>query len=297
MSDKMRLLRQLPSVDEVVEKLKPYDYPHSVVVEAVREVIDDVRYQVICGDHDEIKTEYIIDTVQQLLNRRSLLGIIKVINATGTLLHTNLGRAPLSLKTAEHITNVITGYCSLEHNLLTGKRGERGIGVEQLIKSLTGAESAVIVNNNAAAVLLTLKALAIGREVVISRGELVEIGGSFRIPEVMEQSGALLHEIGTTNMTRLSDYEKAINDNTAALMKVHTSNYKIVGFTESVSSKELAQLAHDRGLIFIDDLGSGSMINLSDYGLPKEPISKSEVDYAFAYIMLFHVMSYVFLCL
>lgn len=274
---KIQLLRQLPGVDEILKRLNENNCPRYMSVQTVRQVIDDARMEILNGKRNEVSIEDILEKVCKRLDHGTQPGLMRVINATGTILHTNLGRAPMSIETADYIKQVITGYCSLELDLETGKRGDRGTAVNDLIKNLTGAESSVIVNNNAAAVFLAMKALCSDREVIISRGELVEIGGSFRIPEIMEQSGTELREVGTTNRTRLSDYETAINENTAALMKVHTSNYVIKGFTETVKSRELADVAHNHGVIFINDLGSGNMINLSAFGLPKEPTVQESI--------------------
>ncbi|HLM61492.1 MAG TPA: L-seryl-tRNA(Sec) selenium transferase, partial [Pyrinomonadaceae bacterium] len=196
----------------------------------------------------------------------------RVINATGVIVHTNLGRAPLSENAIEALIENASRYCTLEYDAATGKRGKRGARVEELLCELTGAESALIVNNCAAAAFLVLTVLARGGEVVISRGELVEIGGDFRVPDVMEQSGATLKEVGATNRTRVSDYERAINENTRLLLKVHPSNYRIVGFTAAPSLTELADLAHQNDILLYEDAGSGAMFDLSRYGLTDEPV-------------------------
>uniref|UniRef100_A0A7C4JT61 L-seryl-tRNA(Sec) selenium transferase n=1 Tax=Thermodesulfobacterium geofontis TaxID=1295609 RepID=A0A7C4JT61_9BACT len=194
----------------------------------------------------------------------------RVINATGVVIHTNLGRAPLCKKAIEEITKVAKYYSNLEFDLKEGKRGSRYVHVEEILKEITQAESALVVNNNAAAVLISLNTLAYGKEVIVSRGELVEIGGSFRIPEVMKWAGCILKEVGTTNKTHLSDYENAINENTALLLKVHKSNFEIIGFTEEVSVEDLVNLGKKFGLPVMKDLGSGCFIDFSKYGLKKE---------------------------
>jgi L-seryl-tRNA(Ser) seleniumtransferase len=199
-------------------------------------------------------------------------GLQRVINATGVIIHTNLGRAPLAEKARRAIFEQASGYCNLEYDLETGKRGRRGARAERLLAELTGAESALIVNNCAAAAFLVLTVLASGGEVVISRGELVEIGGDFRVPEVLGQSGAVLREVGTTNRTRVSDYEKAINENTRLLLKVHPSNYRIVGFTAAPNVSELAELARRHEILLYEDAGSGAMFDLTEYGLRDEPV-------------------------
>jgi len=203
--------------------------------------------------------------------------LVHVINATGVVVHTNLGRSLLSKKAVKHLETAATGYTNLEFNLETGQRGSRYEIVEDIICEISGAEAAMVVNNNAGAVLLCLDTIAKAREVIVSRGELVEIGGSFRIPDVMERSGAILKEVGTTNRTHLKDYQAAIRENTGLLLKVHTSNYGIVGFTKSVSLKELVSLGAACGLPVMEDLGSGTFVDFSRYGLPREPTVQESV--------------------
>lgn len=199
--------------------------------------------------------------------------IKKVINGTGTILHTNLGRARLSNKAIEHVVETAQSYSNLEYNLNEGERGSRHNHVEALLKDITGAEAAMVVNNNAAAVFLVLRTLAANKEVIVSRGELVEIGGSFRISSIMEESGATLVEVGTTNKTHLFDYERVLNENTSMVMKVHTSNFKVIGFTKTVSTEELATLTKTRDdLIFYEDLGSGALYNYQQHGIGTEPV-------------------------
>ena len=205
-----------------------------------------------------------------VLNTRPLLR--PVINATGILLHTGLGRAPLAEEAVEAVAAVARGYCNLEFELEGGERGRRTSGIARLLRELTGAEAATVVNNNAGATVLALRVLAAGREVIVSRGQLVEIGGSFRLPEIFGVSGARLHEVGTTNKTRLSDYERAIGPETAAILRVHHSNFRIVGFTEEAPLDGLAQLAHDRGLAMIDDIGSGALAPGQPPGVGDEPL-------------------------
>lgn len=201
----------------------------------------------------------------------------RVINATGVIIHTNLGRAPLSENARKAMTNEAARYCNLEYNLETGKRGKRGARAEHLLAEMTGAESALIVNNCAAAAFLVLTVLASGGEVVISRGELVEIGGDFRVPDVLIQSGAVLKEVGTTNRTRASDYERAVNENTRLFLKVHPSNYRIIGFTATPKTAELAEIAHRHEILLYEDAGSGAMFDLSEYGLNDEPIISQSI--------------------
>jgi len=204
-------------------------------------------------------------------------GLQKVINATGVVIHTNLGRAPLSENARKAIFEIASGYCNLEYNLETGKRGRRGARAEQLLAELTGAEDALIVNNCAAACVLVLTALAGGGEAIISRGEMVEIGGDFRIPDVMTQSGAILKEVGATNRTRISDYENVVTEQTRLILKVHPSNYRIVGFTDAPALSELVELAHENDILLYEDAGSGALFDLSEYGLADEPVISQSI--------------------
>ncbi|MGH2747601.1 MAG: L-seryl-tRNA(Sec) selenium transferase [Actinomycetota bacterium] len=248
-------LRALPAVDRVIDALGE-TAPRALVVAAARRAVDDARNRALGGG--EVATfDDIVAAARALLDEhsRSLLG--PVINATGVLIHTNLGRVPLGQTQLDAVAEVAGGYSNLEYDLDRGRRGSRYGHARRLLTALTGAESALVVNNNAAAVLVTLAALCGGREVVISRGELIEIGGEFRIPDVMAASGARLVEVGTTNRTHLADYERAITEHTAAILKVHPSNYRVVGFTASVPARDLARLARGRGVTFIHDLGSG----------------------------------------
>ncbi|KAB2329754.1 L-seryl-tRNA(Sec) selenium transferase [Cytobacillus depressus] len=218
--------------------------------------------------------ELLFTRLQELIAKKYRPTMKRIINATGTILHTNLGRARLSENAVRHMNEIALHYSNLEYNIEEGERGSRHRHVEELIKELTGAEAAMVVNNNAAAVYLILKAFAENREVIVSRGQLVEIGGSFRVSSIMEESGACLVEVGTTNKTHLVDYEKAITEQSAMILKVHTSNFKIIGFTQSVATKELAGLAKAKGLIFYEDLGSGALYDFSSYGIGEEPIVK-----------------------
>ena len=213
----------------------------------------------------------------QFAAREAHAGVRRVINATGVVLHTNLGRAPLSEAARRALAEEAAGYCALEYDLRTGGRGRRGARVEELLAELTGAEAALVVNNCAAAALLTLTALARGGETIVSRGELVEIGGDFRVPDVMAQSGTSLVEVGTTNRTRLSDYERAVSAETRLLMRVHPSNYRIVGFTAAPALAELAALAHEKGLPLYEDAGSGALVDLRHYGLEGEPLVRESI--------------------
>jgi L-seryl-tRNA(Ser) seleniumtransferase len=255
-------LRDLPSVSSLLERPKLREsinaQGHAAVVSAVRRTLAEARQTIRAGSSLDTSAPALEAIVLQHLNDRRR-SPIAVINATGILLHTGLGRAPLAAEAIAAVTEVAKGYCDLEFDLNTGKRGARASTISQLLQRLTGAEAATVVNNNAAATILALRVVAKGREVIVSRGELVEIGGSFRLPEIFEVSGAKLREVGTTNKTRLADYQRAITAESAALMRVHASNYRIVGFTESVSIVDLATLGRERGLITIDDLGSGAL--------------------------------------
>lgn len=268
-------LRQLPAVDRLLQVPPLPDllaqYPKDLVVGAVREVLAAQRDLLRRGG-EPLDPPALAGQAAELVAMNMRPSLRRVINATGVVLHTNLGRAPLGSEALEAIATVAGGYSSLEMDLATGKRGERYTHVSRLLRALTGAEDSLVVNNNAAAVLLVLHTLARGREVVVSRGQLVEIGGSFRIPEVMAASGAMLVEVGTTNKTYLRDYEQAIGPQTAALLRVHTSNYRLVGFTRQVAAAELADLGHRYGLPVIEDLGSGLLVDLSPWGIRGEPL-------------------------
>ena len=279
-------MRQIPKVDFFLQDIELLDllgdYPRPLLVKAVRDVLNGLRAKIADGKIQEVDIDRIREEIKLELKKLLRPKLHRVINATGVVLHTNLGRAPISEKVAEHLKRIITGYSNLEYDLEKGKRGLRYRNLEWILKELTGAEDVCVVNNNAGAVLLVLSALAKGKEVIVSRGELIEIGGSFRIPDVMAQSGAILKEVGTTNKTHLKDYENAINENTGLLLKVHTSNYKILGFTESVSTEELVELGRRYGIPVYEDLGSGSFIDVRRLGLSYEPtvqdVLKSGVD-------------------
>lgn len=283
MEEKQALLRQLPSVREVLQtetaqKLMQ-SLPRTIVTEAVRKVIDKIRNQILSGNGAEVATaEQIAQQAQSVLWREVIPIMPRVINATGIIVHTGLGRSLLSERAVRRLVEVATHPCALEVDEVTGERSFRDLRVEKLLCLLTGAEAATVVNNNAAAVLLILNTLAEGREVIVSRGELVEIGGSFRIPEIMKKSGSILVEVGTTNKTRLSDYERAINERTALLLKVHQSNFKIVGFTEQVPLEDLVALGQKYNLPVVEDLGSGALANVSRVGIEKEPMVQESVE-------------------
>lgn len=274
------LLQRIPKVDRIagIVQRALEEKNRAVVTDAVRSTIEDLRKALLNGERDEIPSEEeICEEVIRQINRRSEPSLREVINATGVILHTNIGRSCISVRAAKAAENIAEKYSTLEFDIESGKRGSRSNHVESLLCNLTGAESAFVVNNNAAAVLLMLSALSVGGEVVVSRGELVEIGGSFRIPDIMSACGASLREVGATNKTRAADYAAAINENTKALMKVHTSNYRIVGFSESVSIKELADLGRERNIPVFEDLGSGSLVNLERFGIYGEPTIQEAV--------------------
>jgi L-seryl-tRNA(Ser) seleniumtransferase len=265
--------RELPSVDRVLQEAQDLvsRWGHQKVSAAIREQLCDIRERVEAGQSPDWSIQAIHTAVNTRLSASDAHGIRPVINLSGVVLHTNLGRACLPAAAAEAACQAAMYPNNLEYDLETGKRGNRDSHVESLICELTGSEAATVVNNNAAAVVLVLSTLAKGLEVPVSRGELVEIGGSFRVPEVMASSGCTLVEVGATNRTHLKDYRAAISDKTALLMKVHTSNYRLQGFTQSVDEKALAELAHEHELPCIVDLGSGCLVDFSALGLPGEP--------------------------
>lgn len=266
-------LRSLPSVDVMLHHLdgKVTEYGHVQVTEALRRELALIRSELLSGASYEGLELLLTERVSSTLRVSNVSSLRPVLNLTGTVLHTNLGRAALSESALAAVVRCAAGSSNLEYDLESGDRGDRDSHVEPLVQALTGAEAATFVNNNAAAVLLVLNTLARNAEVPVSRGELVEIGGSFRIPEVMERSGVKLVEVGATNRTHLKDYAGALSADTAALMKVHTSNYRIEGFTHAVSERALAELAHEHDLPLVVDLGSGSLVDMSAYNLPSEP--------------------------
>ena len=269
-------LRCLPKVQTLLESQHAQALtarmPRQVVLDAVRAELDILRQKVLAGEAAPPFSEAVFfNAIQEQLHTKGLRRLQRVINATGIVIHTNMGRAPMADAAVQAVLAVAGHYSNLELDLATGKRGGRGGQIEELLQSLTGAEAALVVNNNAAAVLLALSTVAAGGEVIISRGELVEIGGGFRIPDVIVQCGGRLVEVGTTNKTRLSDYAHAITSDTKVLLKVHASNYKIVGFTSETSVVELSELSRERGLLTMSDLGSGALVDVTQFGLPYEP--------------------------
>ncbi len=273
--------RKLPSVDKVLsdKRILPFQerYPHDLLLSVIRQVFELTKTSINAGNPAPSYDALVESAVCQL-NVLGIPSLRPVINATGVLLHTNLGRAPLSAETIAAMETVAKGYSNLEFDLESGDRGSRQVHIEAILTHLTGAEAALVVNNNAAAVLLGLSALAKRKEVIVSRGQAVEIGGGFRIPDVMRQSGAKLVEVGTTNCTYIKDYEQAINEHTVALLRVHSSNFKVVGFTSGVDIQEMTVLAAKHNLITLDDLGSGCFLDTAIYGLAPEPTVQNSIS-------------------
>lgn len=282
---KKNLFRLIPKVDEILEddRIKELleHMPRKLVVDSIREEIDSLRKDIMENkvDEEEVnrRIKILVDLVLERANKKASYKLKRVVNATGVILHTNLGRALINKEVMENVVDIASNYSNLEFDIEKGERGSRYSHLKEILVEITGAEDAMVVNNNAAAVLLVLSTMAKGREVIVSRGELIEIGGSFRIPDVMEQSGATLKAVGTTNKTHLYDYENAINENTAALMKVHTSNYRVLGFTSSVSTEELYTLKEKYDIPLIEDLGSGVLVDLSQFGLEYEPTVQDSI--------------------
>lgn len=273
--NKQKLLASLPSVDEILKSDKGLEwqesFPRRYVLKAIREIIEEKRQAILRDELKEISPESLLPDIQNRIERLSSFSLKPVINATGVVIHTNLGRSVLSEEILENVKKVACGYSNLEYDLEKGERGKRYSHIQRLLNEITGAESSLIVNNNAAAVFVCLSALAKGKEVIVSRGELVEIGGSFRVPDVMASSGAILKEVGTTNKTHLYDYESAINENTALLLKVHQSNFRTIGFTKQIEIDELVTLGRKHNIPVMFDLGSGCLIDLKPYGVHIEP--------------------------
>ncbi|GKT08250.1 L-seryl-tRNA(Sec) selenium transferase [Desulforhabdus sp. TSK] len=279
------LLRKLPGVDALLQ-LEPLrealtQHPRKLLLESIRHVLEEQRQRILdpkgSGASVNLEPSHLVQLILQRLVQVSDYALRPVINATGIVIHTNLGRSLLPQEAIERLALLCRSYNNLEYDLEKGKRGSRYVHAEAILCELTGAEAALVVNNNAGAVFLVLNTLAQGKEVIVSRGQLVEIGGSFRIPDVMRSSGAILREVGCTNRTHARDYEGAINGETALLMKVHTSNYRIVGFSSEVSLEELTALGRTHGLLVIEDLGSGSFINFAPFGLQGEPTVQETV--------------------
>ncbi|WP_141727914.1 L-seryl-tRNA(Sec) selenium transferase [Thermogemmatispora onikobensis] len=276
----LRMLRLLPSISALLQSPEGVqlsaEFGRPLATRALRQVVAEARVAVRQGAPCPSPSE-LLSAARRWLSATLQPSLRPVINATGVIINTNLGRAPLSASSLQALQAVAQGYANLEYNLEAGERGSRSVHASALLRELTGAEAALVVNNNAAAVLLALSTLAAGREVIISRGQLVEIGGGFRVPDVMRQSGCLLVEVGTTNRTRLSDYAAAISERTALLLAVHPSNFRLTGFVESTPVGELVQLAHNHGLLVMEDLGSGCLIPSERYGLAHEPMPQESL--------------------
>ena len=268
-------LRQIPKVDDLLKRSDVAallaSYPRDLVVAAIREVLNQVRQELRAEKLADVPTERLFALIQARLTQQQTRHLKRVINGTGIIVHTNLGRSKLSQATIEAVVETAAAYSNLEYDLETGARGSRGSHIEPLLCELLGCETALVVNNNAAAVLLALTTLAQGREAIVSRGELVEIGGSFRIPDVMQQGGCILREVGTTNRTHRRDYEQAIQPATALILRVHTSNYRVIGFTAAVPLIELKALADQHAIPLVEDMGSGLLLPLDAFGLADEP--------------------------
>jgi L-seryl-tRNA(Ser) seleniumtransferase len=286
LTEKQKVLSRIPSVDELLKSPEGARwlsaFPRQIVIQAIRAALEAERVKLLAGQTADIASDALLDGIDAGIKKLSSCSLLPLINATGIVLHTNLGRAVLSEKALKNVVKVGTGYSNLEYDLETGKRGKRHVHTKRLLRQITGAEDALIVNNNAAAVLLCLNTMAKDREVVVSRSELVEIGGSFRVPDVMTASNAVLREVGTTNKTHLHDYANALNENTALILKVHQSNYQIIGFTADVAIDELVLLGRKQKIPVMYDLGSGCLVDLKPYGIHTEPtvqeIVKAGVD-------------------
>ena len=285
MSEAKDLLRELPSVDRLLSHTRSESllarFSREYVTRQCREMLDELRGAIRKGSslpEKGLTDESILTRLEQRINAERECKLYRVVNATGTILHTNLGRALLPQPAIEALDRVAGAPVNLEYDLARGVRGKREEIIQELLVELTGAEAATVVNNNAAAVLLGLNTLANGKEVIVSRGELIEIGGAFRIPEIMAKSGAILKEVGTTNRTHAQDYEQAIGEDTALLLKVHTSNYRVVGFVSEVSLPDLVAIGKKHNIPVMEDLGSGALVDLSRYGLPKEPLVGDQIS-------------------
>lgn len=278
------MFKNIPKVDKVMEwpgvKELFTTHPRQVVVDAIRLTLESLRAATVRGETDaeSFEENALVRRIHNELERGQDPALRRVVNATGVIIHTNLGRAPLAETVIDAVRDAASGYCNLEFDLEKGTRGSRSARVEELLRRLIGAEAAIVVNNNAAAVLLALSSLARGKEVIVSRGELVEIGGSFRIPDVMTQSGAFLREVGTTNRTHPRDYRSAVTPDTALLLKIHTSNFKVVGFTTSVSVAELSDIGRDTAIPVMVDAGSGNIVDLAPLGIQDEPTVREYLD-------------------
>lgn len=280
MTNKKELLKTLPKIDVLLENEKIIEIENTsraIVLEGLRETIDIYRKNILDDKISSYTLNEIVEYAKVLIKKKSSMNLKRVINATGTVLHTNLGRAVLSKSVVDAVVDVAGRFNNLEFDLDKGERGSRYSHIEELICKITGAEAALVVNNNAAAVMLALSSICKGKEAIVSRGQLVEVGGSFRIPSIMELSGAKLVEVGTTNRTHVYDYEDAITEETGCILKVHKSNYKILGFTEEVSLEEFQTISKKTGIPIIEDIGSGVFIDISKYGLKYEPTIQASI--------------------
>ena len=275
------LLRNLPKVDELLDskEIKNLldEVMRPIVVESVREAIDQVRSEILSGEREKLEDDDVLSIALKKIKKKNSTNLRRVVNATGTVIHTNLGRSLLSKQAMTNVINAASNYSNLEYDVEKGKRGSRYSHIEELIVKITGTEAAMVVNNNAAAVMLVLNTLCKEKEAIVSRGQLVEIGGSFRIPEVMRFSNAKLIEVGTTNRTHDYDYEDAINENTGVLLKIHTSNFKILGFTEEVSIEEMVALGEKHSIPVVEDIGSGVLVDYTKYGFVYEPTVQESI--------------------
>jgi L-seryl-tRNA(Ser) seleniumtransferase len=276
------LLRALPSVDRLLRtndgEIFVAKYGRLLTVESLRQVLENKREAILTAQDEIIAEPVLLADVQTLLEKKIQLSLKAVINASGVVIHTNLGRAPIGEEILRAAQSIGAGYSNLEYDLSQGKRGSRAVHAEELLKDLTGAEAALVVNNNAAAILLMLAALCQGQEVLISRGQLIEIGGGFRLPDIMAASGVELVEVGATNRTHIADYERAIGPKTAAILVAHHSNFKIIGFSEEPALGIIAKLAHEHGLLLLYDQGSGALLNTESFGLTEEPTVSKGLD-------------------
>ena len=270
---KVDILMKNEKLEEISKKLSYHNY-----YQAVKDGIEFFRNKIKNNEIENFSEDEIILKIKEISGIKNKLNLRRVINGTGTIIHTNLGRSILNEKITEDLGEILLNYSNLEYDLETGSRGSRYSHIEKLICEITGAEGALIVNNNAAAVILCLNEFANGKNTIVSRGELVEIGGSFRIPEIMKLAGTALKEVGTTNKTHIFDYENNIDEGTAVLLKVHTSNFKITGFTEGTDKKDIAELGKKHGLLTMEDLGSGVLVDFSKYGLSKEPTIQESIE-------------------
>jgi L-seryl-tRNA(Ser) seleniumtransferase len=279
MNERASAFRALPSVERLAAREELSHLPHETAVRAARQVIAAARESLRGGDGNDIlpDTAVLARQAAEWAEGDEQPTLRRAINATGVLLHTNLGRATLAPSVARQVAEVAAGHASLEVDEETGGRGSRQTHVEKLLCELTGAEAAFVVNNNAAATFLAIAVLAAGRSVILSRGQMVEIGGHFRLPDVIASAGARLVEVGTTNRTRLADYERAITAETGLILRVHPSNYRIVGFTEEVGITELARLGREKGIPTADDIGSGALVDFTPYGLTDEPMARASI--------------------